>query len=243
MIAIVALVIVAFMFIWIWRTQGTQGQGQLGQGLGTNIFTIPGSAAAPAFTPNLQNPQAPGITNQQGQLCNCTANPSCNAFCSNSAAFSLCCVGGGTTTPPAPVDNLPEEDDEVCSDQFNGSCNTECGVNGDPDECLECNAVCGSDVIYQGPDIPAPANAGAVGGTCNCGNNTYCNQFCNNANMFNLCCFGSATAAPVYPTTPIPPPLSVANPTRCSQTFNGSCNSECSGGSQATCNENNFAVS
>lgn len=239
MIAIVALVIVAFLFIYIWRNQSQGGSlfGQQQTPGGPTIFTLPGNpAAAPATTPGA--PVAPGTPPATG-TCNCQANSSCNAFCANTAAFNLCCFGTGSVTTPPPPADLPEPDDALCSSQFNGSCNTECGVNGDPDDCLECNAVCDTEVIYQGPDIPAPANAGAVQGTCNCGSNTYCNQFCNIPNMFNTCCFGSATAAPVFPTTPIPPPLTTgsANSSRCKNTYNGSCNTECSSGSQSECND------
>ena len=237
MIAIVALVIVAFMFIWIWRTQSQGGSlfgGQQQVPGGPTIFTIPGSAAAPAAAP------LPGAapTAPVAGTCNCIANPSCNAFCNNTAAFNLCCSGGSSTVPTIPTEPLPEPDAQVCSNEFNGSCNTECGVNGDPDDCLECNVACDTDVIYQGPDIQAPANAGAVQGICNCQGNSYCNQYCNTPNMFNTCCFGSATAAPAGQ-TPIPPPLTTAgaNPTRCKNTYHGKCDTECSSGSQSECND------
>lgn len=229
-VMIFAVAIMLIAGVWFYR----QYQKDKQQSQPTQTTAVPADPNNTAGAPNTGNPAA---------SCNCSGNQSCNAFCTNQAAFNLCCYGGdgGSSSSPLPTNDLPEENQALCKSLFNGACNTECGANGDPDECIECNAVCGENVPYTGPGqtptVPPPSNAGAAG-SCNCAGNTYCNQFCYSSSMFNLCCFGNASAAPVYPNTPIPPPLSTgADPTRCKSVYNGSCNTECASGSQTVCND------
>ena len=226
---LVGLAVVGFLFM-MWRSGAFQGMGQaLGQtpggGTNINISGQPGSPLAPAVSPG--GTTTPTLPPLQG--CNCTTNVSCNAFCSNIASFNQCCFGSGTTTTPPPaVVEPPDPNPSLCSSHFNGSCNVECS-EGTEEECIECNGICEENVPYTGdePIEEPPATAGAAQPTCPPGY-TY-------SVTYNLCV--QATAAPVYPSTPIPPPLTTANQQRCSSVYNGSCNSECSGGSQAECND------
>lgn len=238
---IIAAVIGIIAMVWMWRSGAFQGLGQAG----TNFFTIPG-AAAPSVPPSGGANVLPPI-----QSCNCTTNVSCNAFCNNVTSFNQCCFGSAGTLPPGEVE-APEPNPSLCSSQFNGKCNTECSSSTE-EECIECNGVCDSDVPYTGtqpleeddvtagaaqPTCPAGyvynaaqnlcilATAGAAQPTCPPGytyNVTY-----------NLCV--QTTAAPAAQ-TPIPPVLTTANPTRCKNVFNGSCNTECSSGTQSECND------
>ena len=250
MIAIVALVIVAFLFIWMWRQQKEQPPVAAAAPNTPFAPILGGSPNAPPPTtvpPNTTPPATvPPITS-----CNCTTNASCNAFCNQVSMFNMCCFGTSTApTTPAAEEELPDPNSALCSSQFNGSCNTECGANGDLDECTECNAICDSNVTYTGPDEPA-ATGGAAVPTCPAG-------YVYNAAQ-NLCILSTAapavptcppgysynatynvcqqtTAAPVVP-TPTTTPTSQANPTRCQNEFNGSCNTECSSGSSSECND------
>jgi hypothetical protein len=223
MIAIVALVIVAFLFIWIWRQQQNQ----------------PVAAAAPntPFAPILGGSPPPPVTVPPNTIPPTTLPP---------------VTTPPTTTPPI-VEELPDPNPGICHSQFNGSCNTECGANGDIDECTECNAVCDTNIAYTGPDTaPPPATGGAATPTCpagylyNAAQNicilttggaaTTCPPGYSYNATYNVC--QQVTAAPVYPTTPTAPPLTTnqGNPTTCKNVYNGSCNTECAGGSSAQCN-------
>jgi hypothetical protein len=227
LVMILGLAITLIAGVWFYRQYQKDKANQ------------PPSTAVPA-QPDSPAAATPSPTTPTTTTCNCAANASCNAFCNNTAAFSLCCFN--TTTPPATVppgttlppitDPLPEPNRQLCSSIFNGSCNTECGRNGDIDECEECNATCDSDVPYTGPDIQVPVPAGGAVPTASCPAGYVYNA------TYNVCVLSPATAAPVYPNTPIPPPLtSGPDPSRCSSVFNGSCNSECSSGSQALCDD------
>jgi len=237
----IIVVIAAIAFLWFWRNQQNQQPAAPGAAAAPWVINTPGSPAAPA---------APVTTLPPVQGCNCTTNVSCNALCSNVTQFNQCCFG----TAAEEEEELPDPNPAICSSQFNGSCNTECGRNGDIDECEECNAVCDSNIAYTGPDVEEEETvlAGAAQPTCPTGYTYSATQ--------NLCVLSTAapaqptcpagytynvthnlcvqtTAAPVYPNTPIPPPLSQANPTKCKNTYNGSCNTECSSQSQSVCND------
>ncbi len=225
MIAIVALVIVAFLFIWMWRQQGQQ----------------PVAAAAPntPFAPILGG-SPPPQTLPPNTIPPVTLPPTVPP----------------TTVPPVVEEELPDPNPAICRSQFNGSCNTECGANGDIDECTECNAVCDTNIAYTGPDIEEPpATGGAATPTCPAGylynaaqnicilstaggatGTPTCPPGYSYNATYNVC--QQVTAAPVYPSTPIAPPLTTGqgNPATCQDVYNGSCNSECSGGSSAQCN-------
>lgn len=224
---IVGLVIALIAGVWFYRQHQKDKLNQ----------PIPPTTAAPVQPPASEIPStAPGF-------CNCATNQSCNAFCSNTAAFSLCCfnsttppttVPPGTTLPPTTVppvaeEPLPEPNSQLCSSVYNGSCNTECGRNGDIDECEECNATCDSDVPYTGTDIAVPVPAGGALPTVSCPAGYVYNP------THNVCV---ASAAPVFPNTPVPPPLTTGpDPSRCSSVYKGSCNTECSSGSQSVCDD------
>src|SRR5215510_3136992 len=187
----VVLIVIVFLFIWMWRSGAFQQQ--------------PG-AAAPAQAPP---PQVGAQKLPPFSSCNCASSSSCNAFCGNTAMFNLCCFGTQTppatvpptTTPPtneAPADPNVQPNPSICDSVYDGSCNVECGANGDLDTCAECNSTCESEILYTGPgsEEEEDGTAGAAVPSCPSGY-TYNVQT-------NLCV---ATAAPSYPSTPIPPPL------------------------------------
>ena len=250
-VSLIVLVVAAFMFIWMWRKQQNE---QPSQQQAPWIIQSPGSPAAPA---------AP--TGNTGTLPPTTTTPP-------------------ATVPPIIVeeegDDLPDPNPSLCSSLYNGRCNTECGANGDIDECEECNATCDTDVPYTGPDIQVPPPAGAGGATATCPPGyTYdaaynvCRQNSSSTvpapapatptcpsgyvydATYNVCRQSTAQAAPAAPIASCPsgyiynPTFNVcqqsspttttgggANPTVCKNTYNGSCNTECSSQSQSVCN-------